>query len=142
MTSADVARELNTDAKTLRRFIRQDPTYRNAGAGGRYTFEAKDMATLHRRFTAWQDGLVKKAATKAPARPKHKLTRADHDAAVWAEEGDVVIPRMTPSLRAAAQARVDRLEAALIERGLHISQIREREGWSKVPTNADELAHA
>lgn len=141
MNSADVANELGTDAKTLRRFIRQDPTYRNAGAGGRYTFEASDMATLRKRFAAWQDGIAKKAATKATARPR-ATTQADRDREVWEAEGEVVVPRMTRAVREAAEARVAELERRLLAAGLHISQMRDREEWASHTVEAGELADA
>lgn len=110
------ARELGTDARTLRRFLRRDPSYRNAGAGGRYTFTAQEMAALKRHFAKW--------STKAETRRRS-----------WEPDPEdysqpIEIPPMTPELRAKIREQELRLEARLLECGLHISQL-DRPEWSK-----------
>jgi hypothetical protein len=142
MTSSDVAREIGTDAKTLRRFLRADPSYRNVGSGGRYDFQPSDIPTVKKLFTAWIDG--KKVSIKPSGKTSVKTvdatprTRAEIDADVWAEEdaqraaaglGPVVVPPMTPTLRQAAAERVARLEARLRERGRHVSQVDGVDDW-------------
>lgn len=118
LTAAEAATELGTDPKTLRRFLRQDPTYRNAGSGGRYTFTDDDLPKLKERYLAWQ------------GRPRSARQNGIEDApglpARVARSRD---PRDLATVRALSTERVDRLEAALREKGLHISQMRDRETW-------------
>lgn len=120
LTAAEAATELGTDPKTLRRFLRQDPTFVNAGSGGRYTFIDEDLPGLRDRFGTWQGrpkGSKGTTITDEPGLP-HTIIRSR-------EARDVA------AVRALSAARVDRLEAALKANGLHISQMRDREGWAE-----------
>jgi hypothetical protein len=67
--------------------------------------------------------------------------RPDQDAAVWDEEGEVVLADMRrPSVRAQvrriALAQSQRLDARLLAAGLHVTQWRDRPGpdWTGYPT--------
>lgn len=139
MNTTDVASKLETSSKILRRFLRQDPTYNNAGAGGRYDFEAKDIPTLKKRFNEW----VSKNANRprgAKVNSKRRLSKGDN-------RSDVIPvnkiqsrnPRDRAAIRAAAEARVDRLEAMLKAQGLHISQIKERETFRPLQGTDQEV---
>lgn len=119
LSASQAAYELGTDAKTLRRFLRQDVTYNNAGSGGRYSFESADIPALKAKFETWQ-GRPKTVTSKGiadapglPARVARSRTRADRQA-----------------VKALSEERVNRLEAALLANGLHISQMRDRESWA------------
>lgn len=130
MNTKTVATAIGTDAKTLRRFLR-DPrsTFKAVGSGARYTFTEGDMDELARRFADW-------AGTK-PAKPSVPRTtdrddQADRDAKVWAEEGAVVLDDIrNPAVRArvqrVARERAARLDERLMAAGLHISQYRDRD---------------
>ncbi|GAA1203255.1 hypothetical protein [Pseudonocardia alaniniphila] len=59
------AEACDTTPKTLRQFLRASKDYQNAGAGGRYAFEASQLPTLKKRFNAWV--AEREAAAKARA---------------------------------------------------------------------------
>lgn len=64
LSAKEVARELGTDARTLRKFFRSgqspvDPV----GQGGRYGIDPKDMKKLRKKFDAWAN--KKPSTTKA-----------------------------------------------------------------------------
>lgn len=120
-SAKDIAIQLETDAKTLRRFLRQDPQYRNPGSGGRWMFTDQDVEIIRGRFAEWQGRPRTTSVGKTmiedaeglPARVIRSRSMADRAA-----------------VKAMTEARVDRLEEALKAKGLHISQMREREGWA------------
>lgn len=131
MDSRAVADHLGTDPKTLRRFIRSDACpFAAVGAGGRYDFTADQVTAMAEAFKVWTFG------TDAPKAPKPKATRtrkartqADIDAAVWAEEGPVVLPdirdpKVLAEVRRLGAERARRLDERLLAAGLHISQHR------------------
>lgn len=60
LSTKDVAEKFDTDAKTLRVFLRSIAHAKNAE--GRYSFTPKDVATLKTRFTKW---VAEREATKA-----------------------------------------------------------------------------
>jgi hypothetical protein len=135
MDTRAVADQLGTDPKTLRRFLRSSASsVTPVGSGGRYAFTNDQLPTMRREFDGWTASQADKPVAVTSSRktsPKTKRTQADRDAEVWAEEGDVVmpdirIPAVRRAVRMAAAARVERLEALLRERGLHISQSRDR----------------
>ena len=66
MSTRDVADKLNTDPKTLRRFLRSQE--KGVGAGGRYGFEPQQIGNLKKQFTAWQKEREAQAAEKEPAK--------------------------------------------------------------------------
>lgn len=47
------ARELETDPKTLRTFLRSDPQYKSPGIGGRYDLSAFSVEFLRSQFELW-----------------------------------------------------------------------------------------
>jgi hypothetical protein len=126
LTSKMVAQELDTDPRTLRRFLRDDVTYKNAGAGGRYAFTTRDLATLKKRFGAWQAGVEAR-------RSKRNTSGLINRTRVPDIEPDVIlIPKCTPELRKREAEQVERLERRLKECGLHVTQMRERAEWAAV----------
>jgi hypothetical protein len=62
MDTREVAMHLNVSPRELRKFLRADPEFVNAGCGGKYTFELKDMPRLKKRYTAYKNGDLKKLA--------------------------------------------------------------------------------
>jgi DNA-binding transcriptional MerR regulator len=127
LNTKQAAEKLGTDARTLRRFIRQDSTYSNAGSGGRYEFTDKDIPTLKKRFSEWQNS----SREKAPERSRVTANKGEMKMKHW-NDNDSPMPvsmlgrKLTRSERdkrdAASRARVDRLEEALRASGKHISQ--------------------
>jgi hypothetical protein len=118
MDTKQVAAALNTEPKLLRRFLRADSNYANAGAGGRYAFTDDDVADMRERFSAW----VGNKTTKPKSRPR-STSRSD-DKLPTSILGRKLYASERTRVEAIARARVDRLEAALLEKGLHISQMK------------------
>lgn len=121
-SASEAAAELGTDGKTLRRFLRQDSTYKNAGSGGRYEFTTADMPKLTEKFNAWHNRPKSSKSTGVALiedQPglAHSIVRSRD-------------PEDQARVRQLSRERVDRLEAALKAAGLHISQMRDREGWA------------
>jgi hypothetical protein len=147
MDTRAIADNLGTDPKTLRRFLRDPGTsFTPVGSGGRYSFTQADLAEIRREFEPWQRRQAAKAHAKTPAATmgtragttpaRAVLTQLDRDRLVWEEEArvmggppvlqDLRDPRVRAQVRAAAQAADDRLTAALLAAGLHVSQMRDR----------------
>lgn len=133
MDSRAVADALGTDPKTLRRFLRSSSSsVEPVGSGGRYVFQSADLPTIKAEFKTWMQTVVRPVAS-TPAAPakRNKRTRRDIDQAVWAEEGDVFLPdirnpAVRAEVRAAARMYEDRLNALLLAKGLHVTQMRDR----------------
>lgn len=110
-------------ARTLRRFLRtEDSGFQPVGSGGSYEFSTSDMPKLRAGFTKWNSRPSKNAVKTAP------------NGEMLITDAPGLDPRVARHDRAAVQKltkeRIDRLEAALKARGLHLSQMREREGWA------------
>ena len=116
MTTREVAEALSTTPKVLRQFLRQDVTFGSVGSGSRYTFEERDLPRLRKHFDEW-------AKTRTTSR-----RRADDDGQPGLPAS--ILQRRDKAtreqVRRQAEERIDRLEAMLKERGLHISQMTNR----------------
>lgn len=84
MTTSEVAEQLGTDPKTLRKFFRSDQcSIEPVGQGKRYAITKSDIKELKTAFGAWSSGKVKKAtdddaeppADKAPKKSKKKTAK-------------------------------------------------------------------
>jgi hypothetical protein len=53
-TSLDAAEEIGTTPRLLRRFIRENDSWKNATHAGRYSFTTSEMEALKKQFQAWQ----------------------------------------------------------------------------------------
>jgi hypothetical protein len=116
LSSTQVAEHLSTTPKILRRFLRADATYVNAGAGGRYTFTSSDLPTLSRRFKAW--------TAKSSTRPAAVRATQEDDAMSVEILNRRLSSRDREAIRRLSIERVDRLEEQLKAKGLHISQLK------------------
>lgn len=129
MNTREVAEALKTDPKRLRRFLRSDVTYRNAGQGGRYEFTEKDLPTLRKRFDAWQNGKPSSPAKGDPDRPARRRRRGKDEVPAMGVE--IATKKLSTTEREKrdklSRERVDRLEERLRAAGLHISQSRHRQ---------------
>lgn len=130
LTSKLVASELGTEPRTLRRFLRDDPTYRNAGSGGRYTFTMSDMPTLKKRFAKWQAGVEERRGKRDTSGLVNKPKASEP------EPDTITIPRCTPYIKQLEREQVERLDARLKECGLHITQLRDRAEWARLDASS------
>lgn len=119
-SASQAAAELKTDARTLRRFLRKDPTYNNAGAGGRYEFTTRELATLKKRFDAWHS----LAMTHRSGR------KVDTDWDVEDPEdyaAEIIVPKVTPELLRQARKQEEELMRRVSECGLTTSVRAQRQ---------------
>jgi len=108
----EAAATIGVDPRALRRFLRNNDSYRNAGMGGRYQFTESEVASLGRALS--------KQARKAPVVPE--VTILDEDPGVPLER---LTPKGLPAdvrkarrdARAARQQRLTaRMDAVLTKR--------------------------
>lgn len=77
LSAKDVARELETDARTLRKFLRDTtPTEDHPGQGGRWAFTKADVKGLKKAFADWASGKRAKDKAEADAAPKAKAKKS------------------------------------------------------------------
>jgi hypothetical protein len=126
LSTKAVAEHLDTEPRTLRRFLRDDPTYRNAGSGGRYAFTERDLGTLSKRFDKWLAGVDARRAKRDTTGLQNRPKASDVEPEV------IMIPRCTPALRAKERDQIAWLQARLAECGLAVPQMREAENWVDV----------
>lgn len=77
LTAKEVATRFETDARTLRKFLRADAKALEAetpGKGSRYAIEAKSLRSLRKRFDAWVAD-----RTPAPTEGEVEVTEGDED---------------------------------------------------------------
>jgi hypothetical protein len=124
MDSQAVASAVGTDPRTLRRFLRSDASsVTPVGSGGRYVFDEADMPTIKAEFATWSAGVVAKPTPTPKVRARVPRSPRSRDEAIWADEGDVVLPDISNpailrSVRASEAAREQRLVALMMQAGL------------------------
>jgi hypothetical protein len=132
MDTKAVAGQIGTDARTLRRFLRDGmSSFTAVGSGGRYAFTPTDVPIIKDEFTRWSKVQSAKpsrvAAAPVPRRSRRKPTQADIDREVWAEEErihgpiqlpDIRNPRVLAEVRRATAEANARLDAQLRAAGL------------------------
>ena len=75
MTTTEIAADLDTTPRTLRKFLRADSKERGIatpGKGARYAIEKRDMRALRTRFAKWVEANAKavEATDDAPEAPE------------------------------------------------------------------------
>lgn len=98
LTAPQLAQQIGTDPKTLRRFLRENDSYRNPGSGKRYSFTKSEAASVERAFKNWISS----------RRPRSSKTTGETS------------PKQTRTTN--AKRRVDALEESLKRSGKHLSQ--------------------
>jgi hypothetical protein len=94
LTTKEIADDLGTDSKTLRKFLRSHlPKEDQPGQGGRYAFEKKDLPGLKKAWLKWSESKTDRAEpADAEAKDKKAKSRKGKKAAAPAEviedEGD------------------------------------------------------
>ena len=62
ITTTELATELDTTPRTLRKFLRSDESgIEGVGKGARYSIERKQIRTLKSRFAKWSEAQAAKA---------------------------------------------------------------------------------
>lgn len=85
-TTAQVAEKFDTNARTLRKFLRADAKANGTadslpGKGSRYSLEGKDLPPMKKRFAKWQEAeAIARAERAAKAAEEAKATAAEVDA--------------------------------------------------------------
>jgi predicted transcriptional regulator len=70
LTTTEIAAELDTTPRTLRKFLRADAKATGAttpGKGSRYSIEKKEMRSLRSKFAKWTAAQESDKADNAPA---------------------------------------------------------------------------
>lgn len=67
LTPADLATEFDTDARTVRKFLRSvTPKDEQPGKGSRWNIEKKQLRSLRSQYTKWVAAQVKENETETP----------------------------------------------------------------------------
>lgn len=81
ITVKDFALEIDTDARTARKFLRAvTPREDHPGKGSRWAIEKKQIRSLKSKFTKWENEQKEKAAIRAE-NAKKKAEKAEKNAA-------------------------------------------------------------
>lgn len=117
-SSLDAAAELGTTPRLLRRFIRQNDSWKNATHAGRYSFTESEMKSLKVQFDKWQ-------GTRSSRRPTSKveaeeLFHLDEDKGITVEQMHMMKrdPRLRSEVLARRQERFRKLNARISEVGI------------------------
>jgi hypothetical protein len=117
ITASEAAKELGIEPKRLRALLRASSEFKAPGSGASWSFSKDDLPTL-RKIVEGAPIRGSKTAKNTPITDEAglpiKICRSKH-------------PHDLAVVRQLSEARVDRLEAALLAAGLHISQLRDRE---------------
>lgn len=111
LSARQAAEQIGTDAKTLRRFLRENDSYTNVGSGGRYSFTQREVTSMAKAFASWNVDRPKKTAPASEKTAKTPASKSKTESAA--------------DKKKRAEARVDKLEKSLKDRGVHISQHQE-----------------
>lgn len=133
MTPKEVADKLGVSAKTLRSFLRRDPKYKSPGSGGSYDLSRFKFADIEKEFNAWRNAITPRARRSSAQAEELIAPLSGNSRALPVtrlRRGEVP-DDVKQDARRINQERINRLEAALLSRGMHISQMRNREGWTK-----------
>lgn len=87
LTTAEVAEALETNGRTLRKFLRAKAKEAGGtvgvdtpGKGKRYSFEKKEVNGLRKQFAAWQEAQAKRAAERAEKEAADETEVSEEDA--------------------------------------------------------------
>lgn len=121
-SSIEAAAEIGTTPRLLRRFLRDNDSYRNAGIGGRYMFTEAELKSLNIQFHKWHKS--------KPAKEKvDPLDYLDQDPGITVEEM-LELPtnhRLRADVMKRRSERLARLSARMRECGVTTKPIFEDE---------------
>lgn len=124
MDSRSVAEHLNITPRELRKFLRADPEFSNAGCGGKYEFQAADLPRLSKRYAAYKKGDLRKPVVREKKVKQAPKTKQDE----LIQDGlPITVLRMHKMTKSAREqrdiinrAREARLIKALKDNGLYL----------------------
>lgn len=118
-SSMDAAEELGTTPRLLRRFIRQNDSWKNATHAGRYSFTEAEMKSLKIQFDKWQGSRSsRRPTTKVEA---EELFHLDEDKGIRVEDMSRMKTdhKFRKEVLARRQERFRKLNARIAEVGLN-----------------------
>lgn len=100
LSAKDAAKEIGTDARTLRKFIRsaKDLPISPVGQGARYEFTSKEVKALKKAFLTWSTKGTKSEKTKVKitGTDEEVETNTDHDIELTPElEAELLLDELT-----------------------------------------------
>lgn len=116
-TSLEAAAEIGTTPRLLRRFIRQNDSWKNATYSGRYLFTEADLRALTKQFNDW-------SGSKSKSRPRienvEELVHLDEDKGITVEQMHLAAkdPYLRKDILARRAERYRKLEARIRETGI------------------------
>lgn len=81
LTPKEIALEMGTSEKTLRKFLRQDEVLKSLapGKGGRWAIPANSLKPMQKRFDAWKAAQALEAQKRREAREAEEATESDNE---------------------------------------------------------------
>jgi len=125
-SSLEAAAEIGTTPRLLRRFIRQNDSWKNATYAGRYSFTEAELKSLTIQFNKWA-GSKSRSASPRTEGVEQELTHLDQDKGITVEEMHEMATnaKLRNEVRARRAERFRRLEERITElrlRDAHVSQ--------------------
>lgn len=121
-TSIEAAAQIGTTPRLLRRFLRDNDSWRNAGIGGRYMFTESEVKSLNIQFHKWR-------GDKPAKQMQDPLEYLDQDPGITVEQM-LELPA-NPKLRAEVlehrRQRQHRLYERMRECGIHPQPLYDEE---------------
>lgn len=141
-SSQDAAEFIGTSPRLLRRFIRQNDSWKNATYAGRYSFSESEVNSLKLQFEKWQGTRSPRKTTTRQGVESTELTHLDEDQGITVEMMHEA--KRNPSLRRQIQenriARQRKLEARISELRLRQNPATEYEELDAVEYYREEAS--
>lgn len=124
-TSLEAAAEIGTSPRLLRRFIRQNESWKNATYAGRYSFTESEFQSLKKGFNQWAS--TKSRSPRVTQEVPEELLHLDEDPGITVEQMHEAAkdPYKRKEILARRAERFRKLEARIRETGIrnnHVSQ--------------------
>lgn len=84
-SSLEAAAEIGTTPRLLRRFIRQNESWKNATYAGRYSFTEAELKSLDMQFKKWAS-TKSRSTPRPPSEEEQELLYLDEDKGITVEE--------------------------------------------------------
>lgn len=116
-SSQDAAEFIGTTPRLLRRFIRQNDSWKNATYAGRYSFTESEMNSLKLQFEKWQGTRSPRKSSPTKGVESDELLHLDEDQGITVEQMHAAAknPSLRRQIHANRIARQRKLEARIAE---------------------------